>query len=284
MTTVDAPRLLVLTNDLFLQPRLEDAAAALGFAFQRFNREEITSELGDHPVPLTEPLEGTDGALVRSIVGDPPALILIDLASDGVPWQRWIQILKTSSATRRIPIVAFGPHVESEALDRASQLGADRVVTRGQLQTNLAEILQREARPPDAAAIQEGCGQPASAAARQGMVHLAAGAYFEAHDHLERAVLDSPGPEGAVYRCLLHLAVACLHTERGNWRGAQKMLLRMRPWLAPLPGVCRQVDVESLRAALSDHQARLDRWQSSGEAPASPLPPPSVRFLTELPG
>ena len=284
MTPVFAPRLLVLTNDLFLQPRLEDAAAALGFAFERFISEEITSELGDRPVPLTEPLEGPDGALVRSVVGDPPALILIDLASDGIPWQRWIQILKTSSATRRIPIVAFGPHVESEALDRARKLGADRVVTRGQLQTNLAEILQREARPPNAAAIQEGCGQPASAAARQGMVHLAAGAYFEAHDHLERAVLDSPGPEGAVYRCLLHLAVACLHTERGNWRGAQKMLLRMRPWLAPLPNLCRQVDVESLRAALTDHQARLDRWQGTGEPPPSPLPPPAVRFLTELPG
>ncbi len=280
----DAPRLLVLTNDLFLQPRLEDAAAALGFAFQRFDSEEIASELGDRPVPLTEPLEGADGALVRSIVGDPPALILVDLASEAIPWQRWIQILKTSSATRRIPIVAFGPHVESEALDRARRLGADRVVTRGQLQTNLAEILQGEARPPNAAAIQEGCGALASAAARQGMADLAAGAYFEAHDHLERAVLDTPGPEGAVYRCLLHLAVACLHTERGNWRGAQKMLLRMRPWLAPLPSFCRQVDVESLRAALSDHQARLDHWHSTGEPPPSPLPPPSVRFLTELPG
>jgi CheY-like chemotaxis protein len=150
------------------------------------------------------------------VVGDPPALILIDLASDGVPWQRWIQILKTSSATRRIPIVAFGPHVEGDSLDRARKLGADRVVTRGQLQTNLAEILQGEARPPDAVAIQEGCDQPASADARQGMADLAAGAYFEAHDHLERAVLDTR-PGGASTVVPLHLAVACLHTER-HWR------------------------------------------------------------------
>jgi hypothetical protein len=53
--------LLVLTNDLFLQPRLEDAAAALGFAFQRFNRDEITSELGDRPVAYRA-FEGGDGA------------------------------------------------------------------------------------------------------------------------------------------------------------------------------------------------------------------------------
>ena len=273
-----APHLLVLTNDLFLLPRLEDAAAALGFVFRRFDGADVADELGDRPVPLTEPLEGVDGALVRSVVGDPPALILVDLASDGVPWTRWIQILKTSSATRRIPIVAFGPHVEGEALDRAHRLGAERVVTRGQLQASLAEILRTSARPAEAAAMEAGCAQPPSAPARQGMAALAAGAYFEAHEHLERAVLDTPGPEGAVYRCLLHLAVSCLHAERGNWRGAQKMLLRMRPWLAPLPARCRQVDVETLRVALSDQQARLDRWQASGEAPPSPLPPPAVRW------
>ncbi len=278
---------LALTTDLFLVPRLEDAAHSLNFALEvvELPANEDANDIDlDRGIGLTEPLEGAPAELVRRIVQKPPALILIDLASDPRAAYQSIQILKTSSATRRIPIVAFGPHVETEALDRARKLGADRVVTRGQLQTNLADILQREARPPDAAAIQQGCDQPASAAARQGMADLAAGAYFEAHDHFERAVLDSPGPEGAVYRCLLHLAVACLHTERGNWRGAQKMLLRMRPWLAPLPSLCRQVDVESLRLALADHQARLDRWQSTGEAPPSPLPPPTVRFLTELPG
>jgi hypothetical protein len=279
---VTGPRLLALTNDLFILPRLEDGATQLGFTFDRLDLSPTAGDSPTRPVPLTEPLEGDEGELVRSIVADPPALILIDLASEGIPWARWIQVLKTSSATRRIPLLAFGPHVQEASLDQARQLGADRVLTRGQLQANLAEVLRSEARPLDAAAIQAGCDRPASTEARLGIAALRAGQYFEAHEHLERAVLDDPGVEGTVYRPLLHLAVACLHTERGNWRGAQKMLLRLRPWLAALPEQCRGVDITDLRSALAALQELLDRWQADGEAPASPLPPPEIAVVDDL--
>jgi hypothetical protein len=273
---VTGPRVLALTNDLFFLPRLEDAATQLGFTLDRLDFAPSEGDPPTRPVPLTEPLDGDEAMLVRSLVADPPALILVDLASEGIPWARWIQVLKTSSATRRIPLLAFGPHVEEAALDQARRLGADLVVTRGQLQANLAELLRRQARPPDTAAILAGCSRPASAEAGLGIAALRRGRYFEAHEHLERAVLDDPGVDGTVYRSLLHLAVACLHTERGNWRGAQKMLLRMRPWLAVLPEQCRGVDVASLRTALTWLQGLLDAWKDSGAAPASPLPPPSV--------
>ena len=156
---MNGPRVLALTNDVFFLPRLEDGAAQLGFTFDRFDPSPSQEGASARLVPLTEPLEGVDGELVRSIVSDPPALILIDLASEGIPWARWIQILKTSSATRRIRLLAFGPHVEEASLEQARQLGADLVVTRGQLQANLADLLRREARPADRAAIQAGCGQ-----------------------------------------------------------------------------------------------------------------------------
>jgi CheY-like chemotaxis protein len=265
--------LWAFTSDLFLIARLEDAAAALGFRLEiRAERAEADDSLA-RPVDLTEPLEGEEGALVRELVQDPPALILVDLSHPNRSWQRWIHVIKTSSATRRFPILAFGPHVDSEALELARALGADRVVTRGQLQARLAEILQEAARPPDLAAIAEGCALPPSDAAVRGIAALRRGAYFEAHEHLEHAILGEPGPEGSVYRCLLHLAVALLHTERGNWRGAQKMLLRMRPWLASLPAACRGVDVSQLRTALDDLQARLDRWRGEG-GPPGPVHPP----------
>lgn len=276
-----APRLLALTDDLFLLPRFEDAAAALGFACERADMQQLAAEAIDRPVPLTEPLEGADADLVRALVTDPPALILVDLASSAIPWRRWIQMLKTSSATRRVPIVAFGPHVGEAELDEARRLGADRVVTRGQLQARLAEILRAEAKPPDATAIAAGCGEALAAEARRGLEMLEAGAYLEAHEHFERAVLDRPGPEGTVYRCLLHLAVAHLHTQRGNWRGAQKMLLRMRPWLASLPAACRGLDVAALRTELDRLQAALDEWRGGAGQPR-PLRPPKVPF-TEVP-
>ena len=138
--------------------------------------------------------------------------------------------------------------------------------------------MRREARPPDVSAIAEACRQPASDSAREGVARLNAGAYFDAHDHLERAVLDDPGVGGTVYRTLLHLAVACLHTERGNWRGAQKMVLRMQPWLTLLPDHCRGVNVADVRRELQALKILLDRWREGGEAPHSPLPPPRIGF------
>lgn len=274
--------ILALTQDLFLLPRLEDAARQLGFQFEVPDSVALgqPDDGPPRPIPLTEPLAGALAGLVRRLAGDPPALILIDLANPSHPWDPTIQTLKTSSATRRIPIVAFGPHVEAGALDRAKALGADRVVTRGQFQSHLAEILQAEARPPDEAAIREGCHRELPAAAVSGMKALATGGYFQAHDDFERAILEEPGPEGNILRCLLHLSVAYLHTERGNWRGAQKMLLRMQPWLASLPAQCRGVDVTRVRGSLEELQAHLDRWHAGEVAPAT-LSPPQIPFAAE---
>lgn len=279
MTSPEASRqrILALTSDVFIIPRLEDVARRLGFQLETAGADllDTPKELADRRIPLTEPLEGRGAGFVQSIAADPPVLIVVDLTSDPASWKPWIQMLKTSSATRRVPVVAFGPHVESEPLDEARRLGADRVVTRGQFHREMVEILHSEARPPDLGAIREGCGRAMSAEARRGWQALSAGAYFEAHEHLERAVLDEPGPDGGVYRCLLHLAVAHLHTERGNWRGAQKMLLRMQPWLASLPDSCRGLDVVEIRQAMAVLQRQLDRWHESGKPP-SPLPPPHI--------
>lgn len=273
---------LALTSDVFLIPRLEDAARSLGLALEVIDLPEIEApgESTRGEIRLTEPLEGTAAGLIRRVAEDPPALILVDLASEAPAAHRSIQTLKTSSATRRVPIVAFGPHVESQSLAQAREAGADRVVTRGQLQSSLAEILRREARPPDVAAIEEACRQPASATAGEGLARLNAGAYLEAHERLERAVLDDPGAGGTVYRTLLHLAVACLHIERGNWRGGQKMVLRMQPWLASLPERCRGVNVTDLRRELQALKTVLEAWRERGEAPAVPLAPPRIGFET----
>lgn len=276
MNPAAAPSTLFVSSDVFFLPRMQDAAGSLGFRLETIDRA-AAPEGDDAPrgVRLTEPLEGEDAALVRRIVEDPPALIVFDLASADLPWARWIQTLKTSSATRRIPILAFGPHKEPESLELASAMGADRVVTRGQFQSRLIEILGAEARPVDGEAIVEGCRRPLSPEAVAGIGALERGEYFEAHEHLERAVLAEPDAAGTVYRCLLHLAVAHLHAGRGNWRGAQKMLLRMRPWLATLPLECRGVEVGGLRSALESLQADLDRWQETG-APPTALRPPAI--------
>ncbi len=258
---------LALTDDLFLVPRLEDAVHALGGRARIAGRPEelgVRGQAAPRRVPLTEPLEGAAADFLRGIVEQRPALILFDLESKAIPWEEWIQVIKTSAATRRIPVAAFGPHVDHEALARARAAGADLVVSRGELQATLPEIVRAWARPADPAALARGCLEPLSQEARRGLEQLNRKEFFEAHETLEHAWIAETGPGRELLRCLIQVAVAFLQVERGNQRGAQKMLLRVRQWLDPLPSPCRGVDVQALR----DQVEALRRALSGAEIPS----------------
>jgi len=253
----DATRtILFFSDDLLAVTGLQDSARRLGFTDRVIDRPEAID--GDPTVPeaapgLTEPLVGPDAAFIRVVAEMQPALVLVDAGSASLPWQRWIQILKTSAATRRIPVIAYGPHVQADRLEQARMLGADDVITRGRLHSAFDEIVRLWARTVDPGAALQACAQPLSEPAQRGLDCLARAQYFEAHEHLEKAILAQPGPESMLYRALLQVAVTYLQIERGNGRGAAKMLLRMHQWLDPLPETCRGVDVR----ALKEHVARL---------------------------
>jgi CheY-like chemotaxis protein len=252
--------LLVLTDDLFLVPRFEDAARSLG------GRARFVGAPGDlgvrgaavpRRVPLTEPLEGAEAELVRRIAADRPSLILVDLTTQAIPWESWIQVLKTSAATRRIPIVAFGPHVEDELLRRAREAGADEAITRGRLHASLQDIVEKWAKRVDFAALARGCREPLSPETRLGIEQLNREEFFKAHETLEHAWTAESGPGREVLRSLIQVAVAYLQVQRGNLRGAQKILLRLRQWLDPLPSPCRGVDIAALRDQMEAFRAAL---------------------------
>lgn len=266
------PLILIWTNDLFILPRLEDSLQAAGYRTRVMDR---ASDLGaegasaERRTQLTEPLEGPDADMLSSITELRPALILVDTTCSTVPWARWIQVIKTSSATRRIPVLAFGPHVNEKLLEQARRMGADHVVTRGRLHASLPDLAKKWARVVPKQVLESACEGHLSAKALAGLRQLNAGEYYEAHEDLEQAWMDAPEPEGYLYRALLQIAVAYLHIERGNQAGAMKMLLRMRQWLDPLPEKCRGVDlarvkanIERLRmsvAANTERLADLDR-------------------------
>jgi hypothetical protein len=267
------PLVIAWTDDLFIVPRLEDGLLAAGFKTQIIDH---ASELGaegsasKRRVHLTEPLDGPDAAMVNSLTKLRPALILVDVTCEALPWARWIQILKTSAATRRIPLLAFGPHVDEDRLDRARRMGADHVVSRGRLQASLSDLAQAWARPQMTAALQRACEGMLSKKALAGVRKLNAGKYYDAHEDLEEAWMEASEHEGYLYRALLQISVAYLHIERGNHAGAVKMLLRLRQWLDPLPSACRGVDVgnvqenierlrESVAAVDPEQVAELDR-------------------------
>lgn len=263
----DKPVILVLTEDLFIVPRLEDAARDLGYRLQVADSPAAFGAEGapaQRAVPLTEPLEGPDAHFMRSLVDLRPSLMLVDTTCQNIPWERWIQVVKTAAASRRIPIVAFGPHVDERALQRAAAAGAELTVTRGQLQSSLPSIVRDNARTIDPEALRLACDGELSAKAAHGLRLLNDGEYYEAHELLEHAWMEAEQLEGYLYRSLLQIAVAYLQVERDNHPGAVKMLLRLRQWLAPLPDRCRGIDVAQLKENVQQFGAALEAAGPSG--------------------
>ncbi len=246
---------------------MEDAARALGFGLEVLSKPDEFGADGipsPRAIPLTEPLEGPDASFLRDIVSRRPALILLDVADSNIPWERWIHVLKTSSATRRIPVIAFGPHVEVEVLDQARAAGANQVVTRGELQASLPQLITENARTIDQAELEAACEGSLSELAQRGLELLDAEEYYQAHEDLEHAWLNASELEGYLYRSLLQLSVAYLHVIRGNYAGAVKMMLRIRQWIEPLPDRCRGIDVATLKDIVQNLTDALEEAGAEG--------------------
>jgi uncharacterized protein len=95
--------------------------------------------------------------------------------------------------------------------------------------------------------IDSACEGPLHPEARRGLRLFNAGEYFEAHEALENAWRDEPGPIRDLYRGILQVGVAYYHISRGNYSGARKMFQRCRQWLDPFPSNCRGIDIDRLR-------------------------------------
>jgi CheY-like chemotaxis protein len=271
------PSLLLLSDDVFMLPRIQDVAAAAGFEVVVVDRPEDSQETEPPDASdrmLTEPLAGGDGKFIRRVAELQPALILLDLQCAALPVERWLQRLKTSAATRRIPVVAFGPHVDAERLARARTLGADLAMARSRLQLGLADILVTRARVLPTEEIGRGCQAAISDLAQQGLARMAAGEFFEAHEVLEQAWMQGDPDQAHLYRAMVQTCVTYLHLTRGNLRGAAKLLLRIHQWLDPLPDVCSGIDVARWKANLEALRQELD---TAGEEYLSEIDPGLLR-------
>ena len=253
--------ILALTSDLFIVPRLQDIGRQAGFDVLIADSPQTLGAAGapsQRRIPLTEPLEGPDAAFLRKVVDLRPALLLVDTDSRLIPWERWIQTLKTSAATRRIPILAFGPHVEERQLTAARDAGADQALPRGQLLGSLDSLIREWARVVDEEGLRSACQGELSWLGHEGIELLNSGEYFEAHEALEHAWMEASELEGYLDRALLQVSVAYLHVERGNYRGALKMLLRLKQWLEPLPDACRGVNLARLKTQVQEFWQALE--------------------------
>ena len=118
------PRVVALVHDLFFAVRIRDTLRPLGYRVEVANSEE---------------------KLAGALRGDPPALLLVDLAFAAIDPPRRIAALKADEATRAIPILAFGPHLDHAARKAAQDAGADRVVANSKLAEDLPALVARYA-------------------------------------------------------------------------------------------------------------------------------------------
>lgn len=244
------PLILGFVADLFFAVKIEKAADQLDFEVRWIeNADQIAPEgPGDLNEHQAEPLVGREGALLDDLTKWKPSLIIFDLNNRSIPWNRWINLLTSVPATRRIPIICFGSHMDVEAMKAARSAGAKKVLARSIFVSQLPQLIRKYARLIDQDALLESCQKPLPEIAVRGLEAFNRGEYFEAHEHLEKAWMDDQDPGRELYQAVLQVAVAYFQILRGNYKGAAKLFLRMRQWIDPLPDVCRGIEVGRLRA------------------------------------
>jgi predicted metal-dependent hydrolase len=95
----------------------------------------------------------------------------------------------------------------------------------------------------------------------EGLRRFNAGEYFEAHEELEAAWRAEKGSVRDLYQGILQLGVACYHLERGNYRGALKVIRRCREKLALFPDEVLGIPL----AQVKDDAQRLQTYLEAGE-------------------
>lgn len=235
--------------DLFFVSRIENVALGVGYPLQWFERiEQVAVASLDTPFhPLTEYQSVPNAELLGLLTHIQPSLVIFDLSNTEIPWKEWIAVIKSDPATRRIPVICFGSHVDIQGFQAAKHAGADYVFPRSVFVRELPRLIGKYAHIPDYEGIDDACDELLSDVAKYGLMLFNKGEYFEAHEYLEEAWKEDNTPGRELYRAILQVAVAYLQIERKNYNSALKMFLRLRQWMYPLPGKCRGVNIDQLR-------------------------------------
>ena len=198
------------------------------------------------------------------LVDNHAALLLVDGDVDDVKDAIfWVTTPKASPATRRIPVFAVtdNPKLHYKLLLAGADmvLGVDEVQKDGQ---RLIADFVRVVTPEQQAQLDCDCHDALPALAQQGIAKFNAGEFYKQHDLFEALWMETESPVRDLYRAILQVGVAYYQIERGNHRGARKMLLRSLQWLTILPDVCQGVDVAALKADSARVREALETTQS----------------------
>jgi hypothetical protein len=181
-------------------------------------------------------------AVIEQVSDLHPALIVVELDKS----EAWLSRLHSDPATRRIPII--GVTNDESGVEWAALNHIDLIYSAETFTAALPELFAQTIFLSDSESLAYQCGEVLSELVVQGLHQFNEQEYFEAHETLETAWKEEPGPIRDLYRAILQVGVAYLQIQRGNYRGAHKMFLRMRQWFAPLPDQCMGINIAQLRA------------------------------------
>ncbi len=200
---------------------------------------------------------------INILIEESAALLFLDAAQAN--WRELALAAKASAATRRIPICL----VSDDAATRAEAIrhGADIAQSWRELESGILSLVNQLARRPDEAELARlacQCAGDLPPLARQGIELFNRGEYYRQHDLFEAQWMATDGPVRDLYRAILQVGVAYYQIERGNYRGALKMLQRSAQWLHWLPDTCQGVDVRRLRRDSYALRSELQRLGAQG--------------------
>lgn len=190
-----------------------------------------------------------------------PALIIIDLDDGATNWQAVTIALRTSPATRRIPLIGLCQQFTDELQKQIQAVHFEAIIRQGELD-QIAAVAATHARVWDEkyyAALQTMCEEPLPENAVKGLALFNAGEFWEAHEALEHAWVAEPRQIRELYRAILQIGVAYHQIQRGNYRGALKIFLRAVQWLDPLPDRCQGIDIAQFKQDAAAARAELER-------------------------
>lgn len=215
----------------------------------------IQAQLGDTYHILHQPdAKGYMNALIENLA----ALVLVD--GDAPDWATWVSTPKVSPATRRIPIVVVSDNDDMRAA--ITNAGGDHMLTSAELLADAPRLVADIARIPDPERMEQlacDCQEPLPPRAREGVAKFNAGEYYAQHDLFEEQWVETDAPVRDLYRAVLQVGVAYYQIQRGNYRGALKMLQRSVQWLVILPDSCQGINVKRLREDSFKVRAELER-------------------------
>ena len=117
--TEEKERVAILVDDMFFAAKINSAASACDRQIQR--------------IRTREQLEG--------LVGNPPAMVIIDLNSDRLDPLGTIEFFKSRPELSAVPLVGFVSHVQTELIRGAQAAGCDHVLPRSAFTQMLLDIV-----------------------------------------------------------------------------------------------------------------------------------------------